>query len=145
MVDGTTKSRTERFRPYYLSPPQIHTLREACTPINEAFDATCYLVGSVLTRPDFRDVDVRLILDDREFVRFFGTEMDQHHGRATALWTSIAVTYSRDIARQTNLNIDFQIQARSVANDSSGRHDGSRIALFLPDPLTVTPCDGDPA
>ena len=115
----------------YLSPPQLHTLRQAMQPINEAFDDVAYLVGSVLTRPDYRDVDVRFIFDDDRFRHFFGPELDQHHGHATALWTSLAVTYSRELSRQTGLNVDFQFQARSVANDGSDRHAGTRDALMV--------------
>jgi len=39
-------------------------LTGACRPIAAAFGGTTYLVGSVLQRPDFRDIDIRLILDD---------------------------------------------------------------------------------
>ena len=121
----------------YLSPPQLHTLRRAAEPLDEAFGGFgCYLVGSVLTRPDFRDVDVRCIVDDDDFRRLFGAELDQYHGHATALWTSLAVTYSRDLAAQTGLNIDFQIQAKSIANDGTSRHEGHRDALMVPGALS---------
>lgn len=121
----------ERTKVCYLSPPQLYALRYAVQPIDEAFDAESYLVGSALTRPDYRDVDVRMIMDDSAFGHLFGGELDQVHGRATALWTSLAVTYSRDLGRQTGLNIDFQMQARTIAN----RDHGERNALILPPPL----------
>lgn len=114
-------------RACYLDPVQRYRLEQAVAPVNEAFDAMSYLVGSVLTRPDYRDVDVRLILDDAEFARLFGIKLYQGHGHATALWTSIAVTYSRDLSAQTGLDIDFQIQAMTSANFD----DGQRHALFV--------------
>jgi len=55
----------------YLSPPDFHRLNWACLPITEAFGTPPYLVGSSLTRPDFRDIDLRLILDDEAFDRMF--------------------------------------------------------------------------
>lgn len=118
----------ERTRACYLGPVQRHRLEAAVAPINEAFDSMCYLVGSCLTRPDYRDVDVRLILDDGDFMRLFGFDLDQAHGRATALWTSLAVTYSRDLSALTGLEVDFQIQAVTSAN---ARELGERHALFV--------------
>jgi len=55
----------------YLSPPDMHRLDWACRPVYRAFGSPPYLVGSVLTRPDFRDVDLRLILPDDEWDEMF--------------------------------------------------------------------------
>lgn len=123
-----------RTRPCYLGPVQRHRLETAVAPINEAFDSMSYLVGSCLTRPDYRDVDVRLILDDTDFARLFGFDLNQHHGRATALWTSLAVTYSRDLSVQTGLEVDFQIQALTPTN---AKESGERHALFVTKPMEV--------
>ena len=119
-----------RDRAYYLSPPEMYALRRAVEPINEAFDNSAYLVGSVLHKPDFRDVDVRAILDDDHFRRLFGGELDQVHGRATALWTLLVTTISRDLAQQTGLRVDFQFQARSIANTE--KYKGERQFIGLP-------------
>ena len=43
--------------------------------MEQAFGSICYLVGSATKRPDFRDVDVRMILDDEEFHALFGREL----------------------------------------------------------------------
>ena len=123
-----------RNRACYLGPVQRHRLEVAVAPINEAFDSMSYLVGSCLTRPDYRDVDVRLILDDADFVRLFGPKLDQQYSRATALWISLATTYSRDLTALTSLPIDFQIQAMSVANEWEK---GERHALFVTRPLEI--------
>ena len=123
-----------RVRLCYLGPVQRHRLETAVAPINEAFDSMSYLVGSCLTRQDYRDVDVRLILDDADFARLFGSDLDQHHGRATALWTSLAVTYSRDLSAQTGLDVDFQIQAVTPAN---AKEPGERHALFVTRPMEM--------
>lgn len=123
-----------RTRACYLGPVQRNRLEAAVAPINEAFDSMCYLVGSCLTRPDYRDVDVRLILDDADFARLFGPRLDQQYSRATALWTSLATTYSRDLTVLTGLPIDFQIQAMSVANEWEK---GERHALFVTRPIDL--------
>lgn len=44
-----------------FSPRQMFALDEACKPISEAFDETPYLVGTAVSRQEYRDVDVRLI------------------------------------------------------------------------------------
>lgn len=92
-------------RASYLSPPQMFALDHACKPIAEAFGRTPYLVGSVLTTPDYRDVDVRLMLPDKRFrkldslVRIF-----------------IGITTSAWLSAQTGLPIDFQLQDTTGAN-----------------------------
>ena len=128
----------------YLSPAKLYLLRRYVEPIDEAFGAVgAILVGSCLTRPDYRDVDVRVVLTDDDFARLFGKELDQYHGRATALWTSLAVIYSHYLSSVTGLDIDFQIQAMSVANDGSSRHAGRRDALCVPPPIDpILPTSG---
>jgi len=52
----------------YLTPHQLRRLDAACAPIVAAYGPfTTYLVGSVLSRPDYRDVDVRTIIADSQF------------------------------------------------------------------------------
>lgn len=109
----------------YLSPPDLHRLDWACQPIRRAFGTPPYLVGSVLTRPDFRDIDLRLILDDEVVERLFGPdgtsgtpEQQAPHG----LRLLIDIALSDLIAKAASLPwpIDFQIQARSEANGEHG-------------------------
>lgn len=94
----------------YLSPPELHRLDWACLPITQAFDRPPYLVGSVLTRPDFRDIDIRLILADDVVQRMFGD-----HPRARLL---LNIALSDLIAKSANAMrpIDFQIQSMTEAN-----------------------------
>lgn len=110
-------------RATFLSPPDFHRLNWACKPITEAFGEPPYLVGSVLTRPDFRDIDIRLILADEVLERFDGFP---HEVR---LLLNIAL--SDLIARAANppRPIDFQIQSMSEANVPE--HDGARNPLGI--------------
>lgn len=114
----------------YVGAPAVFALELACQHINEAFgDYGCYLVGSALERPDWRDIDVRFIMPDEAFAQLFpdtnvspGTWL--HHPRWLLLTTSISAW----LKAQTGLPVDFQIQPQSHAND---RHKGPRHALGM--------------
>lgn len=108
-------------RASYLSPPDFQRLNWACMPIAEAFGAPVYLVGSVLERSDYRDIDLRLILPDEDMVRLFGEtgaygtpEQPTPHG----LWLLMNIALSDLIAKAASLPrpVDFQIQAMTEAN-----------------------------
>ncbi|MFD8496324.1 hypothetical protein [Amycolatopsis sp. NPDC059657] len=96
-------------RSTYLSPPDLRRLDWACRPITAAFGRPPYLVGSALTRPDYRDIDVRLILDDEVFDQLVLN--DEVH-----LLLNIAL--GDFVAKSANLPapVDFQIQSRTEAN-----------------------------
>ena len=92
----------------YLGGPPYRSLELAVTPINIAFDEQAYLVGSVMYRPDFRDVDVRMIFDDEKFDILFG-----RHGYRHAFWRVLVTALSEYLEKRTGLPVDFQIQRRS--------------------------------
>lgn len=98
-------------------------LDQACKPITEAFGSTPYLVGTALqatgnNRADYRDVDVRLMLEEEAFtgIRDVGPEVIAFLGIAIGEY----------LAKATGLPIDFQIQHADTAND---RHHGPRNPL----------------
>lgn len=95
-----------------LSTLELHELDEACRPFLEAFGERPYLVGSVNLRPDFRDVDVRLILGDGEFDALFGGRLG-----LWALFSRLGTTYLR---QRTGLPVDFQVQRQTEANAKFG-------------------------
>ena len=96
----------------YLSTLELHELDEACAPFLSAFGEHPYLVGSASQRPDFRDVDVRLILPDAEFDALFA-------GRE-GFWALLSRLGSTYLRARTGLTIDFQIQRQSEANEKYG-------------------------
>lgn len=99
-------------RASYLSPPDFHRLDWACRTITAAFDgAPVYLVGSALTRPDYRDIDLRLILPD-----------DQAAQYPPPLRLVLNIALSDLIAKCSGLPrpIDFQIQSQTEANAEPG-------------------------
>lgn len=105
----------------YFTRPDFWALDQACKPIREAFpDFGTYLVGSVMERPDYRDVDVRLILTDENYDRLTDAE-----------WSLIGFAFSRHLAEVTRLPIDFQVQRQTEAN--AAYPDKARTPLGLRD------------
>lgn len=103
-----------------FSPRQMFLLDEACKPIAKAFGENPYLVGTAVTRESgYRDVDVRLMLDDAKYdalaaaaspngMAFFGLAIGEY------------------LASRTGLPVDFQIQRLTEANRN---HNGMRNPL----------------
>lgn len=104
----------------YLDAPDLDRLDLASVIVRQALD-TPYLVGSCLERPDYRDVDIRIVLDDKRYRRLFGTA-----GHRDPLRHLLQVAITEHYVRATGLRIDFQIQQRSRANEmypqAGGRH-----------------------
>jgi hypothetical protein len=126
-------SEPRRNKGVYIGAPACFALEEAIRPICEAFDvygsghiSGCYVVGSALERQDWRDVDVRLILDDAEFAKVFPKAGD--HWEHDARWLALTVALSERLSRLTGLPIDFQFQPRTAAN---ARHSGRRNAIGI--------------
>lgn len=117
----------------YVGSPAYHKLEIACQMLVDAFDPThgfggVYLVGSSLERPDWRDVDVRYILEDEAFFRLFPTahEMSWDHDPR---WLLMTAWISDWLKAQTGLPmVDFQFQPQSHANEI---HSKTRSALGL--------------
>lgn len=92
----------------------------------EAFDARAYLVGSAFRGKTWRDVDVRVMLDDRAFFAMFPGYRDAN--QLDAKWALMCAAISELGKRQTGLPIDFQFQRTGEAN---ARYPGPRQPLFL--------------
>lgn len=123
-----SESEKPKWRANYVPAPHFYKLNQACVLINRALGGFgCYLVGSSLERRDFRDVDVRFIMDDSEYERMFRRPGDSNAGGwMNPLWSLICTTFSDWLSQQTGLPIDFQIQGQTAANE---KHDGKRSAL----------------
>lgn len=104
----------KRNRACYLTPHQMRRLDWACAPIAKKFGDCPYLVGSVQTRDDYRDIDIRLIMPDDELAAMIGGSQERHfllNAAFTALIESMA-----------NLPkpIDFQFQSATEAATEGG-------------------------
>lgn len=111
----------------YVGAPAIFALEQACSTINAAFGSFgCYLVGSALDRPDWRDVDVRFIMDDTAFIRLFPEAGGnwEHDDR----WLLLTVAISERLSKLTGLPVDFQFQPQTHANV---KHSKPRHALGI--------------
>lgn len=100
----------ERHRVSYLTVLQAYNLNVACKPI-AMWGYGTFHVGSSLTRHDYRDVDLRCMLDDDEWVRMF----QGRDGGKKLFFLNAAI--SEWLAARSGLPIDFQFQQASKANE----------------------------
>jgi hypothetical protein len=95
----------------HLDAPVLDRLDLASVIVHRWLD-TPYLVGSCLRRPDYRDVDIRVILPDERYDQLFGVKPPYKD----ALRHLLQATISEHYVKATGLRIDFQIQRRTDAN-----------------------------
>jgi hypothetical protein len=115
----------EKHYAHYLTTTQHFKLIAACVPLWQAFgrNGGVYLVGSAIRKRDWRDVDIRVILDDAEYDRLFPPDTVDHFGE-NAQWKIICVSISDYLSNVTGLPIDFQIQRQTNANERYPSEDG---------------------
>jgi hypothetical protein len=102
----TTKPRTD-----LLTTVELYNLDVACRLISRAFDGgPPYLVGTAAdgAAERYRDVDVRLMLDDEEFAAVCPTR---------ARWELLCLAIGSYLRERTGLPVDFQIQRACEANE----------------------------
>ena len=108
---------SEKRRASMLNPQQMWKLDNACKPLVEVWGTSPYLVGSAMTTPYYRDVDVRMILDSDQYdLAILGPDH-------LAL---LNMVFSEYLSNATGMPIDFQFQPRDEAN---ARHKGPRNPL----------------
>lgn len=112
-----------RRRATSLDVTERFLLEEWACSITAAFGVHPYLVGSVARAEAWRDVDVRLMLDDDVYAQLtnWRTQQAAALNVAMSLWGQ----------RATGLPIDFQFQRTSEANE---KHNGIRNPLGLREP-----------
>lgn len=126
---------TEKYYAHFLATTEYFKLDAACIPLWRAFESNggIYLVGSVLKKAEYRDVDIRAILDDAEFDRLF-PKTDRWGENAQ--WKLFCISISSYLSSVTGLPIDFQIQRQTQANERYPRaenHPRNAIGLFIHD------------
>jgi hypothetical protein len=111
----------------YIGAPACFLLEQAAQHVAAAFGGYgLYQVGSSLERADWRDVDLRYILDDEEFARLFPDAGE--HWEFDPRWLLLTTSISAWLSKQTGLPIDFQFQPQAHANE---RHSKPRNALGI--------------
>ncbi len=105
-------------------PAQLHLMRFGQL-IYDAFGDVAYWVGSSLESATWRDVDVRLMLSDSEYLhQGYGDPGAPH---TNAKWCANCAAWSALGKEMTGLPVDFQIQDTTLANK---QYQGKRSALF---------------
>ena len=104
----TAKARTD-----LLTTVEMYNLDAACRVIHDAFGQPPYLVGTagVGDAATYRDVDVRLMLDDDEFAAACPTR---------ERWEALCLAFGAYLSERTGLPVDFQIQRATEANERYG-------------------------
>jgi hypothetical protein len=103
-----------RNRTDLLTTTEMFHLDQACQLITKAFGGECpYLVGTAGLggASSYRDVDVRLMLDDDEFAAACPTR---------ERWELLCLSVSAYLSTRTGLPVDFQVQSTSAANELYG-------------------------
>lgn len=112
-----------RKRHRHLTTFDLYRLDLACQPLAAMCErpGAVYLVGSVERgEGGWRDVDVRMMLNDDEFDRLFG--------HSSTLWQAFCLAWTGYLRADTGLPIDFQVQRTTEANE---KHNGPRNPLGM--------------
>ena len=108
-------------------------LNEFGSLVMSAFDEVPYQVGSSIAgagKP-WRDVDVRVILDDAVWEAMGLGDPERTHSNGK--WVAMCLAFSTLGKAMTGLPIDFQLQQRTQANAKYRGPDDHRSALgFVP-------------
>lgn len=98
-------------RSNYLNVSELPLLRTWGAEVKLMFDEMPYQVGSSLIRKDWRDVDVRVMLDHESYDALVESGVDIYYlNLAVSLWGQ----------KVTGLPIDFQVQDADSANADYG-------------------------
>lgn len=111
--------------------PASLKLHEFGSHVWSVFGGPPYHVGSsVENKTGWRDVDVRMILDDEEWWKVWGFGDPDYVMHRDEKWIALCLAFSTLGREMTGLPIDFQIQPRTWANK---KFKGRRDALgFVP-------------
>jgi len=111
----------------HIGAPAVFALELALQHLRSAFGHYgCYVVGSSLDRADWRDVDVRYIMEDAEFAKLFPDAGD--NWEFDPRWLILTVAISGWLSQQSGLPVDFQFQPQTHANK---RHPFKRNAAGI--------------
>lgn len=114
--------------------------------VEDAFGEMPYCVGSSTFKTDWRDVDVRVMLDDDRYAAAGYGDPTMPHSNAK--WVAMCLAFSALGKQMTGLPIDFQIQQATLANGQHGARTARsalgmqrRIAKFQEYALVTTKCN----
>lgn len=117
------KRRMTPQRAAKLHVVELHRLHRWGQTLYRAFGHMPYQVGSSLTRADYRDIDVRILLPDEVYETLFPAP-DWSSSHLNALRALLCEAISVWGQRETGLPIDFQFDPISKANEMWSRKNG---------------------
>lgn len=123
-IQAALSEAPKRKKTSYVGVPAIFELTMVCNVLIRAYDASIYHVGSSLLRPDWRDVDLVMIMDDEAFSREFpNAPLHSAAWEHDPKWLVLTVSLSKWLADKAGVPVDFKFQPRTFANE---RHSGPR-------------------
>lgn len=109
-------------------PTQLY-LNDFGQLVLDAFGEVAYWVGSSMHGPNWRDVDIRVMLDDGRYAADgYGDPVNPH---SNPKWVATCKVWSAYGKAMTGLPIDFQIQQTTLANTEYAKPEHVRSALFV--------------
>lgn len=109
-------------------PTQLY-LNDFGQLVLDAFGEIAYWVGSSARGPGWRDVDIRVMLDDERYAaEGYGDPVNPH---SNPKWVAQCKVWSAYGKALTGLPIDFQIQQTSQANKEYAKPEHVRSPLFV--------------
>lgn len=119
---------------HYLTIEQHYNLDMVCSLVRKSLPDNygLFLVGSVLTKPDWRDVDIRCIMPNETFAQLFPKSKEPV---LCSFQSLLHNSISCWIRNTTQLPIDFQIQSMKYANSEfpSQYRNGIGMNQFIKD------------
>jgi hypothetical protein len=115
---------TARARTDLLTTTEMYHLDQACQLISKAFGGRPpYLVGTagIGGADSYRDVDVRMMLDDEEFAAACPTR---------ERWELLCLAISAYLRDRTGLPVDFQLQRKTEALERFGDKPRNPLGLL---------------
>lgn len=115
-----------------VGQPQGMLLNQFGEILRDVFGEVAYHVGSSLTTEKsahWRDVDVRLMLDDEVWAKMELGSPENPHGNAK--WRALCIVFSNYGKHMTDLPIDFQLQQRTHANANYNNEKGCRRSALI--------------
>jgi hypothetical protein len=110
MTESLTRHKTG------IGPPESLRLHLFGELIEEAWSELGYLVGSSQRGEPWRDIDVRVMVSNDAFARFFGSDWQTGRRHQNPGWRAHMLAWSTLGQQLTGLPIDFQVERLSEAN-----------------------------
>ena len=116
---------------HFLDVTAFIELQFSAAIVKGAFDDSdgVYLVGSSLSRKDWRDVDVRQIIADEEFERRFGEFVEPYDRNHFLRAFNLGISGWMNV--RSGLPIDYQVQPITKANELYPLESNPRKGLGL--------------